>query len=70
MKAQVARLAIGLLFAALAVSALLWLGWTWWIVPVAIFVIGGTVAEWAFRKLATAEVVRGDLEDRVRNPPL
>jgi hypothetical protein len=70
MNAQVARLAMGLFFAALAVCALLWLGWTWWIVPVAIFVIGGTITEWAFRKLATAEVVREDLEDRVRNPPL
>jgi hypothetical protein len=70
MKAQAARSAIGLLSAAVAVCVWLWLGWTWWIVPVGIFVIGGAIAEWIFRRLATPGIIRGDLEDRVRNPPL
>jgi hypothetical protein len=71
MKAHAARLVIGLLFAALAV--LLWLelggGWASWIALVVIFAIGSTLAEWTFRRLATPDLIRADLEDRVRNPP-
>ena len=71
MKAHAARFAIGLLFAALAV--LLWLklggGWASWIALVVIFAIGSTLAEWTFRRLATPDLIRADLEDRVRNPP-
>jgi hypothetical protein len=71
MKAHAARFAIGLVFAALAV--LLWLklggGWASWIALITIFAIGSTLAEWTFRRLATPDLIRADLEDRVRNPP-
>ena len=70
MKAQAARFGIGLLFAAVAVF--LWLrlgGWASWVALIVIFAIGSTLAEWAFRRLATPEAIRDDLEDRVRNPP-
>jgi hypothetical protein len=71
MTAHAARFAIGLLTAVLAVFAWLRLGggWASWISLVVIFVAGGTVAEWMFRKLATPQTIRDDLEDRVRNPP-
>jgi hypothetical protein len=71
MTAQIIRFAIGIAFALLAVFAWLRLGggWTSWIALVVIFVIGSTLAEWTFRRLATPEVIRDDLEDRVRNPP-
>jgi hypothetical protein len=70
MLAQVVRFAVGLLAAALAVFAYLALdGWARWIVPFIIFIIGSAIAEWLFRKLATPEMIRADLEDRVRNPP-
>lgn len=71
MKAQVLRFAIGILFALVAVFAWLRLGggWASWIALVVIFVIGTTLAEWIFHKLATPDAIRADLEDRVRNPP-
>ena len=70
MLAHVVRFAVGLLAAVLAVLAYLTLaGWAWWIVPFIIFIIGSAIAEWLFRKLATPEMIRADLEDRVRNPP-
>jgi hypothetical protein len=71
MKAHAARFTIGLCFAALAVFSWLRLGsgWASWAALVVIFVIGSTLAEWAFRRLATPDTVRADLEDRVRNPP-
>jgi hypothetical protein len=71
MKAQATRFAIGLLFAVIAVFAWLNLGggWTSWIALIVIFAIGSTVAEWTFRRLATPDTIRADLEDRVRNPP-
>ncbi|KUM28171.1 hypothetical protein AU467_13325 [Mesorhizobium loti] len=37
--------------------------------PVAIFIVGSLLAEYAFSRLASSEEKRGDLEDRVRNPP-
>jgi hypothetical protein len=71
MKAQAARFTIGFLTAVLAVSAWLKLGggWASWIALVVIFVVGSTLAEWTFRKLATPQMIRADLEERVRNPP-
>jgi hypothetical protein len=70
MLAHVVRFAVGLLAAMLAVLAYLTLaGWAWWIVPFIIFIIGSAIAEWLFRKLATPEMIRADLEDRVRKPP-
>ena len=71
MTAQIIRFAIGIAFALLAVFAWLRLGGGWmsWIALVVIFIIGSTLADWAFRKLATPDAIRDDLEDRVRNPP-
>ena len=70
MKAHAARFAIGLCFAAVAVLAWLKLGgWASWVALIVIFAIGSTVAEWIFRRLATPDTIRADLEDRVRNPP-
>jgi hypothetical protein len=71
MKAQAARFAIWACFAALAV--LVWFkvdGWASWLALIVIPAIGGTFAERIFRRLATPEEIRADLEDRVRNPPL
>jgi hypothetical protein len=71
MTAQIIRFAIGTAFAVVAVFA--WLrfggGWASWTALVVIFVIGSTLAEWTFRRLATPDAIRTDLEDRVRNPP-
>ena len=71
MRAQIIRFAIGIAFALLAVFAWLRLGGDWasWIALVVIFIVGSTLAEWTFRKLATPDAIRDDLEDRVRNPP-
>ena len=69
MLAHVVRFTIGLLAAALAVFAYLTLvGWAQWVVPFIVFIIGTSIAEWLFRKLATPAMIRADLEDRVRNP--
>ena len=70
MLAHALRIAVALVAALAAVLAFLALtGWTRWVVPVVIFVAGGALAEWLFRKYATPETIRADLEDRVRNPP-
>jgi hypothetical protein len=67
--AQIARLAI-------TVAAMALAGWAWfamgagapaWVLASAIFLVGGAIAELAFRRLASAEAVRADLEERVRN---
>jgi len=72
MLAHLVRFAVGLLAAALAVfwRILTLMGWAQWVVPFIVFIIGSAIAEWLFRKLATPEMIRADLEDRVRNPPL
>ena len=71
MTAQIVRFAIGIAFAVLAVFAWLRLGggWASWTALIVIFIIGSTLAEWTFRRLATPDEIRDDLEDRVRNPP-
>jgi hypothetical protein len=33
-----------------------------------VFLAGGALAEWVFRRLATPATIREDLEDRVRDP--
>jgi len=45
-------------------------GWTSWVLLLLIFLVGGSIAEWMFCKLATRDIIRAELEDRVRNPPL
>ena len=69
--AQLVRFAVTLISGVIAVLAFLKLspGWTAWIALVVIFLVGGSVAEWLFRRLAAPEQIRDDLEDRVRNPP-
>jgi hypothetical protein len=69
--AQFVRFAVALIAAVIAVLAFLRLGpgWAGWAALVAIFVLGGSMAEWLFRRLASPEQIRDDLEDRVRNPP-
>ena len=69
--AQLARFAVALIAGVIAVLAFLELspGWAAWAALVAIFVVGGSTAEWLFRRLASPGQVRADLEDRVRNPP-
>ena len=69
--AQFVRFAVALTSGAIAVLVFLELspGWAAWAALVAIFVVGGSMAEWLFRRLASREQIRDDLEDRVRNPP-
>jgi hypothetical protein len=71
MKAHVARFGVTLL--SLALAAGVWLAllpsWTAWVAAPAVFLVGGVIAEAMFRRLATPEMIRADLEDRVRNPP-
>ena len=69
--AQFVRFAVALTSGVFAVLAFLKLspGWGAWAALVAIFVVGGSMAEWLFRRLASREQIRDDLEDRVRNPP-
>ena len=69
--AQFVRFAVALTSGAIAVLVFLKLspGWAAWAALVAIFVVGGSMAEWLFRRLASPEQIRDDLEDRVRNPP-
>lgn len=52
--------------AALAVVTPVWLGVG---VMLALWLIGGVLSERIFRRIATPEEVRADLEERVRNPP-
>ena len=69
--AQFVRFAVALISGVIAVLAFLKLspGWAAWAALVVIFVVVGSTAEWLFRKLASPEQIRDDLEDRVRNPP-
>lgn len=71
MTAQLVR--FGMTLAALILAGFAFMSmapsWTAWVAAVAIFLIGGAMAEAAFRRLASNETKRRDLEDRVRNPP-
>lgn len=70
--AHTARLAIAM--ASMGLAGWSWFvvspGWLAWAVFVGIFLIGSVVATAVFRRLASREAIRADLEDRVRNPPL
>jgi hypothetical protein len=61
-------IAFAAMLAALAGFMILPSPWDW-IVPFAILLTGGILAEHLFRRLATPDIIRDDLEDRVRNPP-
>jgi hypothetical protein len=71
MSAQPARLLISLV--GLVLAAVTWFalapGWMAWISAALILVASGIGAEATFRRLASAETIRADLQDRVRNPP-
>ncbi|WP_192253759.1 hypothetical protein [Mesorhizobium silamurunense] len=68
--AQAIRLAIFVLSACCAGLAFFTLHSLWaWAVPIAIFIAGSLLAEYAFSHLASPEEKQRDLEDRVRNPP-
>ena len=68
--AQTIRFAIFVLSACCAGLAFFSLPSFWaWAAPVAIFVAGSLLAEYAFSRLASPEEKQRDLEDRVRNPP-
>lgn len=70
-RADVARLAVSLAGGVGCLSMLGWLGWTWGagLAIAAIFITTSTAAERAYKRLATTEHQRADLEDRLRNPP-
>jgi hypothetical protein len=69
--AQLLRFAIALAGAILALVAWFALlpSWTAWAAGLVIVLAGFILAERTFRRLATPEQIRADLEDRVRNPP-
>ncbi|TIV19759.1 MAG: hypothetical protein E5V74_25355 [Mesorhizobium sp.] len=68
--AQTIRFAIFVLSACCAGVAFFTLHSFWaWAAPIALFVAGSMLAEYAFGRLASPEEKRRDLEDRVRNPP-
>jgi hypothetical protein len=69
--AQSVRFAISLL--ACAAAALIFLAikspWMGALAALTVFAAGSGLAEAVFRRLASREEIRADLEDRVRNPP-
>lgn len=68
--AQAVRL--GIFGAGLALAALTFFSFDFslaWLAALAIAVAAGIAAEVAFKRLATPEQQRLDLEDRTRNPP-
>jgi hypothetical protein len=66
--AQTARLAIICLAIVLAGLAFLAVpGWLFWAAMLGVFIAGGVVSEAVFRRLATPEVIKADLEDRARS---
>ncbi|HEX3536144.1 MAG TPA: hypothetical protein VHU15_05205, partial [Stellaceae bacterium] len=67
MSAQLARFGITLLGMIAAGAAFWCLGSGWdWLAAIGIFFAAGAVADVAFRRLASKETIREDLEDRVR----
>jgi len=63
---------LGIFGVGLALAALTFFNFdfSWaWLAVLAIAIAGGIVAEVAFKRLATHEEQRLDLEDRTRNPP-
>ena len=67
--AQWVRFAVTAAGMLMAGAAFLWLPVSWgWLVALAIFALGGLLSERLFRRLASPEEIRADLEDRVRHP--
>ena len=68
--AESLRLGIFLLALAIAAFAFFFLPAPWaWLMPLVIATVGGLIAERAFKRLASMDEIRRDLEDRTRNPP-
>ncbi|MDX8451580.1 hypothetical protein RFM98_02300 [Mesorhizobium sp. VK9D] len=68
--ARTIRFAIFVLSACCAGIAFFTLHSFWaWAAPIALFIAGSMLAEYAFGRLASPEEKRRDLEDRARNPP-
>ena len=68
-KAHLARTLVFLIFAAGGL-VLFFNAQRWWVGSaqfVCAGIIGGLISEWLFKRLATPEEKRRDLEDRVRN---
>ena len=65
------RLAIALLAGLAAVLAFMTIEARWMalLAALVVFAVGSALAEAASRRLASADALRADLEDRVRNPP-
>ena len=69
--AQALRLTIFLVTLAIAAVAFFSLASPWaWLVPILVAIVGGTIAERVFKRLASLAEIQRDLEDRTRNPPL
>ncbi|RUW46787.1 hypothetical protein EOA32_30720 [Mesorhizobium sp. M1A.F.Ca.ET.072.01.1.1] len=68
--AKAIRFAIFMLSACCAGLAFFTLHSFWaWAAPIAIFIAGSSLGEYAFARLAKSDEKQRDLEDRVRNPP-
>lgn len=68
-KAHLVRTVVFLAFAAGGLI-LFFMAGKWWVGSaqfVAAGIVGGLISEWLFRRLATPDEKRLDLEDRVRN---
>jgi hypothetical protein len=70
MMAEALRLGIFLVALAIAAVAFFSFDPPWaWLMPLVIAIVGGLIAERAFKHLASPDEIRRDLEDRTRNPP-
>jgi len=68
--AEFLRLGIFLVALAIAAFAFFLLPTPWaWLVPLVIATVGGLIADRAFKRLASTDEIRRDLEDRTLNPP-
>ena len=68
-RASVVHIAVAMVGGLGMIGSLKWLGWTWLslVLMFAIFGVTSLIAERLYRRMATPEQQRADLEDRVRN---